>query len=172
MVNPDGHEYTRVHERLWRKNRRPNPDGSFHVPSDETYVGPRAFSEPETRAARDLIARELFRGIITYHSYSQLILYPWGYTNKPTVDRADRDRMINLANRMQQLIHAVHGKTYTVQQSSQLYPTADDTTDWTYGIYGTPSFTTELRPDSLDAGGFILPAAQIQLPGRKTNQQP
>ena len=83
MVNPDGHEYSRTEDRLWRKNRRPNPDGSFgvdpnrnygymwgtlnvstssHVPSDETYVGPHAFSEPETRTVRDLIARELFRG--------------------------------------------------------------------------------------------------------------
>ena len=70
MVNPDGHEHTRTENRLWRKNRRRNPDGSIgvdpnrnygymwgmldistssHVPSDETYVGPRAFSEPETR---------------------------------------------------------------------------------------------------------------------------
>jgi carboxypeptidase T len=184
MVNPDGHEYTRhPGMRLWLKNRRPNPDGSFgvdpnrnygymwgtinistssHVPSDETYVGPRAFSEPETRAVRDLIARELFRGIITYHSYSQLILYPWGYTNQPISDQADRDQMINLANRMQQIIRAVHGKTYIVQQSSQLYPTAGDTTDWTYGIYGIPSFTIELRPASLDEGGFMLPPAQIQ----------
>jgi carboxypeptidase T len=183
MVNPDGHEYTRVHDRLWRKNRRPNLGGSFgvdpnrnygymwgtlnintssHVPSDETYVGPRAFSEPETRAVRDLIARELFRGIITYHSYSQLILYPWGYTNQPIADQADRDQMINLANRMQQLIRDVHGKTYTVQRSSQLYRTAGDTTDWTYGIYGIPSFTIELRPDSHTAGGFILPPTQIQ----------
>jgi carboxypeptidase T len=70
--------------------------------------------------------------------------------------------MTNLANRMQQLIRTVHSKTYTVQQSSQLYPTAGDTTDWTYGIYGIPSFTIELRPASLDEGGFILPPAQIQ----------
>ena len=56
------------------------------VPSDDTYIGPRAFSEPETRAVRDLIGRELFRGVITYHSYSQLILYPWGYTSTPIVD--------------------------------------------------------------------------------------
>ena len=67
MVNPDGHEYSRTEDRLWRKNRRPNADGSIgvdpnrnygymwgtlnintssHVPSDPTYVGPRAFSEP------------------------------------------------------------------------------------------------------------------------------
>ena len=51
---------------------------------------------------------------------------------------------------------------YVAQQSSQLYPTAGDTTDWTYGVYGIPSFTIELRPRSHTEGGFILPASQIQ----------
>ena len=183
MVNPDGHEYSRTHERLWRKNRRPNPDGSFgvdpnrnygymwgtlnvstssHVPSDETYVGPRAFSEPETQACRDLIAVERFAGVITYHSYSQLLLYPWGYTDKPIKDPHDRQMMVDLAQAMQRLIGDVHGKTYTPQQASELYPTAGDTTDWTYGVYGIPSFTIELRPTSPEEGGFILPSDQIR----------
>lgn len=183
MVNPDGHEYSRTTERLWRKNRRPNPDGSFgvdpnrnygymwgtlnintssHTPSDDTYVGPRAFSEPETQAVRDLIAQMLFRGVITYHSYSQLILYPWGYTRDPIIIQENRERMANLATDMQRLIQSIHGKLYTPQQSSELYPTAGDTTDWTYGIYGIPSFTIELRPRTWLGGGFVLPPDQIQ----------
>ena len=183
MVNPDGHEFSRTpNNRLWRKNRRRNRDGSFgvdpnrnygymwgtlnvntssHVPSDETYVGPRAFSEPETRAVRDLVARELFSGVITYHSYSQLILYPWGYTAKPIADAADRTDMTNLATRMQKLIRDVHGENYKPQQSSKLYPTAGDTTDWTYGEYDIPSFTIELRPETAGEGGFVLPPEQI-----------
>jgi Zinc carboxypeptidase len=40
---------------------------SSQVPSDETYVGPRAFSEPETQAIRDLVGCERFAGAITYH---------------------------------------------------------------------------------------------------------
>jgi carboxypeptidase T len=120
MVNPDGHEHCRTGERLWRKNRRRNPDGSIgvdpnrhygymwgtlnvptssHVPSDETYVGPRAFSEPETRAVRDLIACDRFSGVITYHSYSQLILYPWGYTDRPVPDERDLELMVDLVVR-------------------------------------------------------------------------
>src|SRR5215210_5835097 len=184
MVNPDGHEFSRTPEtRLWHKNRRPNSDGSIgvdpnrnygymwgtlnintssHVPSDDTYVRPRAFSEPETRAVRNLVAKELFRGVITYHSYSQLILYPWGYTSQPIPDASDLATMTKLAERMQELIRGVHGTTYTPQQSSQLYPTAGDTTDWTYGEYGIPSFTIELRPDSVAHGGFVLPPDQIQ----------
>jgi carboxypeptidase T len=183
MVNPDGHEFSRTPDRLWRKNRRTNFDGSIgvdpnrnygymwgtlnistssHVPSDPTYVGPRAFSEPETRAVRNLVASELFRGVITYHSFSQLILYPWGYTSQPIPDASDLSTMTKLAKRMQQLIRGVHGITYTPQQSSQLYLTAGDTTDWTYGEYGIPSFTIELRPDSVQNGGFILPPEQIE----------
>ncbi len=183
MVNPDGLEFSRTQDRLWRKNRRPNPDGSFgvdpnrnygymwgtlnvstssHVPSDETYVGPRAFSEPETRAVRDLMGQQLFLGVVTYHSYSQLILYPWGYTAAPVADGADRDRMRQLAVKMQRAIHRVHGKEYTPQQASALYPTAGDTTDWAYGVYGIPSFTVELRPKTAQEGGFILPSSEIQ----------
>ena len=182
MVNPDGHEHCRNTFRLWRKNRRPNPDGSFgvdpnrnygymwgtlnvptssHVPSDDTYVGPRAFSEPETRACRDLIAHELFAGVLTYHSYSQLILYPWGYTSKAIVDPVDFNRIAQLAQKMQQLIKDVHDMDYVAQQSSMLYPTAGDTTDWSYGVYGIPSYTIELRPENVTGGGFILPADQI-----------
>ncbi|MGH8902677.1 MAG: M14 family metallopeptidase [Egibacteraceae bacterium] len=183
MMNPDGHEFSRTEDRLWRKNRRRNRDGSFgvdpnrnygyqwgtldintssHTPIDETYVGPRAFSEPETRAVRNLVARELFRGVVTYHSYSQLILYPWGYTLEPIMDPDDRTELVQLGESMEKLIRDVHGERYTPQQSSRLYLTAGDTTDWTYGEYDIPSFTIELRPTTQAEGGFILPPDQIQ----------
>jgi len=182
MVNPDGHEFTRSEDRLWRKNRRPNPDGSFgvdpnrnygymwglldiptssHTPSDDTYVGPRAFSEPETQAVRDLIAVEKFAGLITYHSFSQLVLYPWGYTSEPVADPADREKLESLARTMTQRIRQVHGVEYTPQPSSALYPTAGDTCDWAYGTYGIPAFTIELRPKTVEEGGFILPSQAI-----------
>jgi carboxypeptidase T len=70
--------------------------------------------------------------------------------------------MRGIAENMQTLIEGVHGKVYVPQQSSQLYPTAGDTTDWTYGTYGVPSFTVELRPATFEEGGFILPPDQIQ----------
>jgi carboxypeptidase T len=183
MVNPDGHEHTRTENRLWRKNRRRNPGGSIgvdpnrnygymwgvldistssHVPSDETYVGPRAFSEPEVRAVRNLVAARLFDGVLSYHSYSQLVLFPWGYTSEPIADEADSVEMRTLAETMEKLIREVHGETYTAQQASRLYPTAGDTTDWTYGEFDVPSFTIELRPATAMEGGFLLPAAQIQ----------
>ncbi len=70
--------------------------------------------------------------------------------------------MRDLAEEMERLIRKVHGKTYTAQQSSQLYRTAGDTTDWTHGEYAAASLTVELRPATWEEGGFILPADQIQ----------
>src|SRR5262249_59738326 len=130
----EGQNSPRQNDRLWRKNRRANADGSrgvdpnrnygymwgtlntntsSRVPSDETYCGPRAFSEPETRAVRDLIAQQLFRGVITYHSYSQLILWPWGYTRTAIGDRGDRESLSRLAQRRHRLSLAVRGRAHT-----------------------------------------------------------
>jgi carboxypeptidase T len=185
MINPDGHEFTRrgPQERLWRKNRRPNPNGtlgvdpnrnygylwgtrndtrSSHNPAHDTYVGPRAFSEPETQAVRDLIGCELFRGVLSYHSYSQLILHPWGNTTEPIRDPADREQLEGFGERMQALIHGVHGQPYRSQAASALYPTAGDTVDWAYGVYAIPAYTIELRPDEFSLGGFILPPEEIR----------
>ena len=107
--------------------------------------------------------------MLTYHSYSQLILYPWGYTTDPIKDAADLSGMRDLAEEMERLIRKVHGKSYTAKQSSKLYLTAGDTTDWTYGEYDAVSLTVELRPATWEEGGFILPADQIE-PCREKNR--
>jgi carboxypeptidase T len=108
------------------------------------------------------VARQRFDGVLSYHSYSQLVLFPWGYTFDAVEDEADHDEMLGLAREMSRLIRDVHGETYTPQQASQLYLTAGDTTDWTYGEHDMLSLTVELRPASALDGGFVLPAAQIE----------
>jgi carboxypeptidase T len=92
------------------------------------------------RRHRTPVASELFGGVITYHSFLQSILYPWSYTSQLIPDASDLSTMTKLAKRMQQLIHKVHDETYTPQQSSQLYLTAGDPTDWTYGEIRYPVF--------------------------------
>ncbi|HEY0525931.1 MAG TPA: M14 family metallopeptidase [Stellaceae bacterium] len=186
MVNPDGHAFTRdrsdPENRLWRKNRRDNGDGTTGVdpnrnydfqwgtldidtssktPGAETYIGPRAFSEPESKAVADLVDAQKFRGVVTYHSYSQLILHPWGYTRTPIANHADHERLAGLGRQMAKSVKSVHGRVYVPEQASKLYPTAGDTTDWAYGKHQIPAITIELRPDSHDEGGFILPPDQI-----------
>lgn len=180
VVNPDGLEYSRTHDRDWRKNRRDNGDGTFGVDlnrnygymwgldsgssgvtSAPDYRGPYAFSEPEVVAIRDLISnpsRE-FQVVLSYHSYSQLILYPWGYTNELA---PDSNVMGTLAAEMSDLIRNVHGENYTPEQASQLYLASGDLTDWVYGTREVPAFSVELRPESWQIiPGFELPESQI-----------
>jgi murein tripeptide amidase MpaA len=180
VVNPDGLEYSRTQDRDWRKNRRDNGDGTFGVDLNRNYGyqwgldsgssgstgagdyrGPSAFSEPETVAIRDLISNSNceFQAVVTYHSYSQLILYPWGYTS----ESAANSGVINtLATQMADLIHGVYGVTYTPQQASQLYLTSGDLTDWVYGTKQIPALTIEVRPESANPG-FLLPENEILL---------
>jgi len=175
MVNPDGHQYSVTTQRLWRKNRRNNGDGTLGVDLNRNYSyqwggpgssgdtfsdiyrGPAPFSEPETQAVRDFLRQHRPASLISYHSFSQLILYPWGYTDNPAADEAV---MQNLAVAMADRIRVVHNVRYTPEQSSDLYLASGDTTDWLYGVFGAPCFTIELRPQSASPG-FQLPENQI-----------
>jgi hypothetical protein len=175
MVNPDGHQYSVTTQRLWRKNRRNNGDGTFGVDLNRNYSyqwggpgssgdtfsdiyrGAAPFSEPETQAVRDFLRQQRPRSLISYHNFSQLILYPWGYTNNPAPDQT---LMHTLAVAMADRIRAVHHVSYTPEQSSDLYLSSGDTTDWLYGVFGVPNFTIELRPRSTSPG-FELPESEI-----------
>lgn len=175
LVNPDGHHYSVMTDRLWRKNRRDNGDGTFGVDLNrnyeymwggpgssgstysEIYRGPSPFSEPETQAVRDFLQQNPPQALISYHSYSQLVLYPWGHTYTPAPGEALlRDLSVAIAD----AIRAVHNVRYTPQQSSQLYLASGDTGDWLYALSSAPSFTIELRPRSNP--GFELPEREIQ----------
>jgi len=174
LVNPDGLEYTLHVYRYWRKNRRDNGQGNFGVdinrnygykwgidnegsspsPASEVYRGTAAFSEPEARAVRDLFLRKNFQAMISFHSFSQVILYPWGYTKVPSDKNA---QMREIAAEMSSRIQAVAGRVYQYGQSNgpAMYPTNGDTTDWAFGTSGTPSYTIELPPIDELGGGFF-----------------
>ncbi|MGB7002420.1 MAG: M14 family zinc carboxypeptidase [Halobacteriota archaeon] len=179
LVNPDGLEYSRTYDRNWRKNCRDNGDGTFGVdpnrnfgynwglagssgdPTKETYRGVAPFSEPETQAIRDFVATHEFYASISYHSYSQLVLYPWGYTKDAA---PHKEQLSKMAEDMANAIKDVHGMNYTPRQASNLYRASGDSDDWLYGAYNIAAFTVELRPKTLwDCGGkpFELPEDQI-----------
>lgn len=153
VVNPDGHVYSQTKSRMWRKNRAKNSWGATGVdpnrnygyqwggagasgnPWSDTYRGPEAFSEPETRAVRDLALREGFVSSLSFHSYSELVLWPWGYTYDPSPDEATLkqhgDAMATLNG-------------YKPMKSSGLYRTSGDFCDWFYGQTGALTYTIEL----------------------------
>lgn len=169
LVNPDGAEYdTHTGNYLmWRKNRIRNANGTFGVdlnrnygfgwggegasanPSSETYRGPGAFSEPETQAIKNFVeSRPNLTTLLSFHTFSKLILYPYGHVYEPIPDERDR----RLHEVMAQTMAKWNG--YTPQKSSELYLAAGDTTDWSYGERKIISFTFELDPGSMFEGGF------------------
>lgn len=180
LLNPDGLEYTIHFYRYWRKNLRDNANGSYGVdpnrnydymwgsdnegssPFTSSYVyrGPAPFSERETQAIRDLFAQRDFQVSINYHNYSQVIIYPWGYTNEPSpLDSLLEEMAREMAKRME----AVSGRVYEYGQAgNQLYLTNGGASDWTLGVYGIPCFTIELPPVDQVQGGFYNPEGDIQ----------
>ena len=69
-------------------------------------AGTKPFSEPESRALRDLIAAEAPVAHVDLHSFSQLILYPWGYTYSPPPE-PDLSAFIDLSGDISQAIAGV-----------------------------------------------------------------
>jgi murein tripeptide amidase MpaA len=173
IVNPDGLEYSIHVYRYWRKNRRANADGTFGVdvnrnygfawgfdnngssgfPGSDIYRGTAPFSEPETSAVRGLFLGRDFRALISFHSFSQDILFPWGYTTDPAPGDAGLDA---IAGTMAGLMAGVRGTVYAYGQASRLlYLTNGDTADWAYSVAEAPSYTIELPPVDVDHGGFF-----------------
>ncbi|CAO1387518.1 unnamed protein product [Diamesa serratosioi] len=183
VMNPDGYEYTHTNDRLWRKNRRKHlfcmgvdlnrnygykwgGQGASRQPCSETFAGSSAFSEPETKAVKDFIGASSanWKGSISFHSYGQYILYPWGYDRVVPPDHEDLKRVGNAAAAA---MKKIGGASYEVGPAgATLYPASGGSDDWAKGdIKIKYSYTVELR----DSGkhGFILPADQIIISGEE-----
>lgn len=181
VVNPDGYVYSWSDYRFWRKNRRDivgstefgvdlnrnwgyewGGQGASPDPFEDIYHGTAPFSEPETAAMLSL-ADQLGDDLVAhidYHSYSQLILWPFGYAEGVTTPQPDRSIFDSLSTELSDAMLSSAGVFYTPIQSVDLYPAAGASTDWFYGDRDATSFTIELRPASPDPG-FDLPPEEI-----------
>lgn len=71
--------------------------GASSYPCSETYQGPHAHSEPEVKAIVDFVkSHGGIKSFVSIHSYSQMLLYPYGYTRTPCNDQAELVRRPNL----------------------------------------------------------------------------
>ncbi|RME27072.1 MAG: hypothetical protein D6800_05505, partial [Candidatus Zixiibacteriota bacterium] len=167
VVNPDGYYHNEVTNPggggLWRKNRRDNGDGTFGVDlnrnygyhwgydnigsspntSSETYRGTGPFSEPETQNMKAFIESHEFVITVYYHSYSDLVLWPWGYQRLYTPDN-------DIYAQMGDSIQAWNG--YSPGPGWILYLVNGDSDDWGYGEQTTKnknfSMTFEVGNDN------------------------
>jgi carboxypeptidase T len=131
-------------------------------------MGPQAFSEPETRALKSLLeAKKNVKILLSFHTYSELILYPWGHVYDKIANTAHLQAYQTMANTMAQW------NGYTPEQSSDLYIASGDTCDWAYGSLGIFAFTFELSPSSNDwGGGGFYPGAGAIEPTFNANIRP
>ncbi|MFE5143378.1 M14 family metallopeptidase [Streptomyces fagopyri] len=186
-LNPDGGEYDIAtgSYRSWRKNRQPN-SGSSYVGTDlnrnwnyrwgccggssgstssETYRGASAESAPEVKVVADFVrgrvvgGKQQIRAGIDFHTYSELVLWPFGYTTADTATgmTADDAAAFKAVGRK---MAASNG--YTPEQSSDLYITDGSIDDYLWGTQKIFDFTFEMYPTSSSGGGFYPPDEVIE----------
>ncbi len=178
-VNPDGSEFdvaTGTY-RSWRKNRQPNSGstyvgtdlnrnwgykwgccgGSSGLTSSDTYRGPSPFSAPETQLMRNFIdsrvvgGRQQIRVAIDWHAYSELVLWPYGYTTADTDTGLTADDQATFAT----LGRAMAGSNgYTPEQSSDLYITDGTSLDWMWANHRIFAYTLEMYPKTSSPGFY------------------
>ncbi len=181
-MNPDGGEYDIAtgSYRYWRKNRQSN-GGSNPLGTDlnrnwdykwgccggssgdfgsETYRGASAFSAPETAAVSDFVnsrvidSKQQITVAIDFHTYSELILWPYGYTLQDVpADMTQDDWDVHVA--IGQAMAQTNG--YTPEQASDLYITDGTIDDWLYGVHKIINYTFEMYPSNSALGGFYPP---------------
>ena len=121
---------------------------------DEDKMGGN--TEPETKFIQDLTEMNDdngnggsdFPAVATWHSFSELILYPWGHCSD--CDNPDQDQLKYHGDVMATM------SNYDNMQSSDLYPTTGDFCDWHYGLFRSYCYTFEIgnafheRPENID----------------------
>jgi carboxypeptidase T len=191
VVNPDGYEYNRSTNPngggLWRKNRRNNSgsygvdlnrnwgpyaywnapnNGSSTSPTSDTYRGTAPFSEPELVAVRDFIAGKNIKCALNYHTYSNLLVFPYGALGRETPDSAIfREFAIDMTR--------FNNYTYGTDLQTVGYSTRGNSDDYMYDgdtlLNGSKIFAMTPEVGTSADGGFwalqnrIFALAQVNL---------
>ncbi|MBV9773308.1 MAG: hypothetical protein JO040_05130 [Gemmatimonadetes bacterium] len=191
MINPDGHEHTVLHNRMWRKNfptaagRQKvdlnrnydtafwnTPRGQFSDdPSSQLFRGRSSGYAREVRAMQDLIRTQRFRATLDFHSFGRFVLFPWSGRTAAPPDAA-QDAM---ATRLEAALDGrIAGVDYQRAQASSLYAILNGAApadavvpggmmDYVVErVAGSIAITVELEPASNDPRGFNLPDTEIQ----------
>ncbi|MFQ5649252.1 MAG: M14 family zinc carboxypeptidase [bacterium] len=175
VVNPDGYKYMFDHNLRfpwWRKNLRDNDgdrvfnplfdgvdlnrnydfnwtEGGDGKPSSWFYRGGRPFSENETRAIMQLSLRENFAIGISYHSYGESILFPWGNYKRPP----DLDLIVDIASKMASRIkrQSGHGNYSILPLNGRV----GQSSVWMYGHLKVIDYIVEVGTEYFPADAHV-----------------
>jgi len=110
----------------------------------ETYRGPAAFSEPETDAIRRFVQElDHLATAISYHSGTDLILHPWGYSEEAVLPDEGWFEILGEKGSELTEVHGYRGSTH-VWTARGLYGAYGSTMDWLYGTRGTIALSPEV----------------------------
>jgi hypothetical protein len=185
VENPDGYQFTFTTDRFWRKNRRPNADGSVGVDPNrnypefwgydnagssgvggtETYRGPSPASELETQTIVAFHAAHPPAIAVSYHTFGGLVLHPYGFRAGAWPPDLPVYRALAGTDLAPAVYDSLPGTIHTYYHPGpnwNLYPTNGEYTDWAYRAHRTIAFTPELTSGccTADSGlyyGFALP---------------
>lgn len=181
LVNPDGYNHNATIAPngggMWRKNRIDHMDGNYGVdlnrnysfnwgyddfgssPNnyDDTYRGTSPASEAEVQNMETLCANHTFRIALNYHTYSNLLICPWGYqASTYTPDVLTYEAWGDLLTKDN---HYAFG---TADQTVH-YVTNGSSDDWMYGEQGIKPKIMAMTPEAGDQqDGFWPPSNRIE----------
>lgn len=195
IVNPDGYEFNRMNNPngggMHRKNRRPvgtsnqgvdlnrnfgpmifwdHPNGgSSTIINSDVYRGEAPFSEPETAALRDFVKANDFRAAFNYHTFSNLLIYPYGALQRETQDSPIFRAYAAEMTRYNQY------RTGTDFQTVG-YNTRGNSDDWMYGLEdGNPDGRKNIiamTPEVGTSADFFWPPIHRIIPLSEENLHP
>lgn len=201
-ANPDGREYVLNVDDMWRQNRRDNPGTSCDGvdvnrnldfvwgvttantscnPCLETFVGSGPFSEPESQNIKYLCDTHRIDVFVDVHSYSELVLYPWGHAPTQTTDPnqrfttlatgtcvplsppghqeylppQDQLRFQTVARRIVDAIRAVRNRNYTPEPGRALYATTGTSSDYVYSRHIANPALRKTYGFAFETGPFV-----------------
>lgn len=153
MLNVDGNAKVWSGSRMWRKNtnyghgvdiNRNYPyqwgacNGSSGSTWSDTYRGPSAGSEPEVQALMGLVARVKPVFDISYHSYSEIVIYPMGCRGSRTA--GNRAVVEGVGAKLGALVDYEPGTAWEL-----LYSVDGGDIDWMYAAHQVLPYVLEVN---------------------------
>lgn len=191
VFNPDGYDYSWTNDRLWRKNRQDtyisdckgiDIDRSFgyqwvksnEFPCSESYNGEVEFDAVESKLWGSYFNEnkknyKIF-GYLDLHSYSEEILYPYGYSCEALP--RDIENLLELSFGLAKAIRLTTHKNYDViaackDSGSDLTPGIGGGTALDYMYHNRARWALQLKLRDSGSHGFLLPSKYIRPVGKE-----
>jgi carboxypeptidase T len=152
-------EHAEIYRPAWDKPCTSADDSraTSDNPNKDTYRGPAGASEPEVQAMLELeLKRGNIKGVVDFHSYGEMILYPHGYTTQPP---ENVEVYKEIGNKMNQAL----GGNYDVMPATDLYAC--------YGVSNDIQHVNGILGMTLEVGrSFQPPVREIKPTCDKVNR--